>query len=166
MDTCGLLSPLGIHRISAGQGQLDGGRGTHIIGPHSLRANLHRDQQVVQYPTHCGQWGSTTHRINPFCLGDAFHLLDSFREEGGKGKAFRHVPTRTLLLLLVEAQVRPGKEHAAENQPEERVGDDVEEGKQERHHTEEPGEVLQGGRSKSTSGRNATNGHGTCFSCP
>ena len=102
---------------------------------------------MIQYPPHSGQGGSTgTWQINLFCPGDALHLLDGLREEGGKGKAFRHVPTGTLLLLLVEAQVDPGKEHATEDQPEEGVRDDMEHSKQQGHHTEESREVLEGQR--------------------
>ncbi len=51
------------------------------------------------------------------------YSLDTLWEESSKGKAFRHVSSRALLFLLVEAEIRPGDCTAAQHQPEERVRD-------------------------------------------
>ena len=50
------------------------------------------------------------------------YSLYGFWEEGGKGKALRHVSSDVLLFLLVEAEVDPGGECPGHCQPGESEG--------------------------------------------
>ena len=58
------------------------------------------------------------------------HSLDGFGEEGSEGEALRHVSPPSLLLLLVEAEVDPGGEGAAQRQPGKGVGEHVKTGQE------------------------------------
>ena len=55
--------------------------------------------------------------------------LEHFGKEGSESETLRHVPTSTLLLLLVESEVYPGNGCTAEGEPEKGVGDHFTQGK-------------------------------------
>ncbi len=55
------LSSLGVDRVRAGQGELDGGGRAHVIGPNSLGANFDGDQKMEEKATNSGQgWSRET----------------------------------------------------------------------------------------------------------